>query len=148
MKNMVAVLLVPLAALWSGTLKHVQSNAPWAALAVTQLTKEYRAFVRMIMVLHSRPMGTLAVVALSPVIALVGVVLAVIIVILVLAALAPTFFSAVRNITQNISSADLGSPLANTIAGIVAILVPLALLFGFIFLIFRAIGKMKGGKGY
>lgn len=84
--------------------------------------------------------------SLSPIMGLVGTVLIVIIVVLVLAALAPTFFSAVADITGALLSADLNSTLANTIAAIVAILVPLVLLFGFIGLIFLAANKFKGSR--
>jgi hypothetical protein len=86
-------------------------------------------------------------VTLGPIMNIVGVILIVIISVLILAALAPTFFEAVGNLTAAFLNADLGSPLANTIAGIVAILVPLALLFGFAFLVFRA-AKFKGSGGY
>lgn len=93
----------------------------------------------------SPTMGTLAFVSLTPIVAIIGVVLVVIIVVLVLAALAPTFFQAVADITGALLSADLNSTLANTIAGIVAILVPLVLLFAFVALIFRA--TKMGNKG-
>jgi mannose/fructose/N-acetylgalactosamine-specific phosphotransferase system component IID len=85
--------------------------------------------------------------SLGPVLAIVGVVLAVIIGILVLAALAPTFFQAVADITGALTDADLNNSLANTIAGIVAILVPLALLFVFVALVFK-FGHVKKGGGY
>lgn len=90
-----------------------------------------------------RVMGAAGFVSLAPIMGIVGTVLIVIIVVLVLAALAPTFFQAVADITGALLSADLNSTLANTIAAIVAILVPLALLFGFVVLIFRAT-KMSG----
>lgn len=92
-----------------------------------------------------RPMTDQAMVSLGPVLSVVGIVLGAIISILVLAALAPDFFAAVGSIVENLSTADLGSPLANTIAGIIAILVPLVLLFGFVALIFKA-SKLGGKK--
>ena len=82
-------------------------------------------------------------VSLNPIMAIVAVVITVILVVLILAALAPTFFTAVADITGALLGADLNSTLANTIAGIVAILVPLALLFGFVALVFRASKGMK-----
>jgi len=87
--------------------------------------------------------NTAAFVSLSPIVAIVAVVLTVIIVVLVLAALAPEFFQAAADITGVLLNADLNSSLANTVAGIVAVLVPLVLLFGFIALIFRAAKGMK-----
>lgn len=84
--------------------------------------------------------------SLAPIMAVIGSVLVVIIVVLVLAALAPTFFQAAADITGALLDADLNSTLANTIAGIVAILVPLVLLFGFVGLIFVAVRRFKGGS--
>lgn len=86
-------------------------------------------------------------VQLGPVLTVVGTVLTVIIVVLVLAALAPEFFQAAADITGALTTADLNNTLANTIAGIVAILVPLVLLFAFVALIFRA-AKGGGDGGY
>lgn len=88
-------------------------------------------------------LGTVAFVSLGPIVSIIGAVLVVIIVVLVLAALAPTFFQAVADITGALLSADLNSTLANTIAAIVAILVPLVLLFGFVGLIFVAVRRFK-----
>lgn len=81
-------------------------------------------------------------VSLGPVLTIVGVVLGTIVAVLVLAALAPTFFTAVADITGALTNADLNNTLANTIAGIVAIVVPLALLFGFVALIFKVKDRM------
>lgn len=83
-----------------------------------------------------------ALVSIGPALAIVGVVLATLISVLILAALAPDFFAGVADITGVLTTADLNNTLANTIAGIVAILVPLVLLFAFVGLIFKA-AKMK-----
>lgn len=108
------------------------------------LTMYLHAWQSLLAFSQKRPvMGTLALVGLGPIMGLVGAVLLVIIVVLVLAALAPTFFQAVADITGALLSADLNSTLANTIAAIVAILVPLALLFGFVGLIFVAVRRFK-----
>lgn len=91
-------------------------------------------------------MGTAGFASLSPIMGVIGAVLVVIIVVLVLAALAPIFFQAAADITGALLDADLNSTIANTIAAIVAILVPLVLLFGFVGLIFVAVRRFKGGS--
>lgn len=89
-----------------------------------------------------------AFISLGPVMGIIGTVILVIIVVLVLAALAPEFFQAVADITGALLSADLNSTLANTIAAIVAILVPLVLLFGFVGLVFAAANSFRRRGGY
>jgi len=93
-------------------------------------------------------MGTAAFVALTPIITIIGTVLLVIIVVLVLAALAPMFFTAVADLTGAFNTADTNSTIANTILGILAILVPLILVFGFIGLIVYATAFRKKKGGY
>lgn len=84
-------------------------------------------------------------VSLQPVLAIVGIVLSVILAVLILAALAPTFFTAVADLTGAFVNADTNSTLANTILGIIAIIVPLVLIFGFIGLIIYAARFRRGG---
>jgi hypothetical protein len=86
-------------------------------------------------------------VSLGPVLGLAGLVLGVVVSVMLLAALAPIYFPAVKNITSEFAEADTGSALANTILGIVAIIIPLALTFGFAYLVFAASGKLKKNTG-
>lgn len=79
-----------------------------------------------------------AFVSLGPVLAVVGVVLGVIITVLVIAALAPDFFNATGDITDAFTNSGL-SGTAGVIAGIVAILIPLALLFALTTLVLKVI---------
>lgn len=79
-----------------------------------------------------------AFVSLGPVLAIVGIVLGVIIAVLVIAALAPNFFNATGDITDAFTNSGL-SGTAGVIAGIVAILIPLALLFALTTLVLKVV---------
>lgn len=87
---------------------------------------------------------TRGLVNLGAALGLVAIVVGVILAISVLAALAPTFFSSVKNLTTAFATPDTGSTLANTILGVISFVIPLVLVFGFVGLIFVIAKKMKG----
>lgn len=78
--------------------------------------------------------------ALAPILAVVGVVLATIIGVLILAALAPEFFNATGELTDAFTNSGLTGT-AGVIIGILAIIVPLILVFGFVALVVRVARK-------
>jgi hypothetical protein len=88
---------------------------------------------------------TRGLVNLGAALSLVAIIVGVILAISVLAALAPTFFGAVKNLTLAFASPDTGSSLADTILGIIAFIIPLVLVFGLVGLVFYVARKMKLG---
>jgi len=117
----------------------------WAAGRMGGPSAARREAFQMSQELRSIARDTNAFVSLAPVLAIVGVVLGVILAVLILAALAPTFFQAVADLTGAFVNADTNSTLANTILGIIAIIVPLVLIFGFIGLVVYVAKFRKGG---
>lgn len=81
-----------------------------------------------------------AFVSLAPALAIAGVVLATIIGVLLLAALAPEFFNATGDLTDAFTNSGLGGT-AGVIIGILAIVVPLVLVFAFVTLVMRVAKK-------
>lgn len=145
MRNVLLSVYLAVTAWFTHAIRKAVGPDSLAGLFMARMERAYRAYVRWVLKTFGRPMGTMALVSLAPVLVVVGAVLTVIIVVLVLAALAPEFFQAAADITGAITQADLNNTLANTIAGIVAILVPLILLFAFVALIFKA-AKIRGGR--
>lgn len=90
--------------------------------------------------LKARKMNTSGFVSLGPLLAIAGVILAVIIAVLLLAALAPEFFNATGDLTDAFTNSGLTGT-AGVIVGILAIVVPLVLVFGFVSLVMRVAGK-------
>jgi len=82
---------------------------------------------------------------LSKPLAIAGVIVGAIVGLTLLAAFLPSLFASTQSITENVSAADTGSDQANTILGVFAFIVPLAIVFGIVAIIL-AVANMKGGK--
>lgn len=78
-------------------------------------------------------------ISLGPIISLVGAVILTVIVLLVLNALAPDFITAVADLTSTIANSEWNNTIANAIADVVAILIPLGGIFALTGLIFAAL---------
>lgn len=93
-------------------------------------------------------------ISLGPIISLVAAVILTVIVLLVLNELAPEFVEAVADLTTTMADSQWNNTIANAIADIVAILIPLAGIFALTGLIFAALefGRRSlfsnGGGGY
>lgn len=91
-------------------------------------------------------------ISLGPVVTLIGAVLLTVVVLLVLNALAPNFITSVADLTSTIANSEWNNTIANAIADIVAILIPLAGIFALTGLIFAALEfgrrSLGGSNGY
>lgn len=90
--------------------------------------------------------------ALGPIVSLVAAVILTVVVLLVLNALAPQFVTAVADLTTTMADSEWNNTIANAIADVVAILIPLAGIFALTGLIFAALEfgrrSLLGSPGY
>jgi hypothetical protein len=80
---------------------------------------------------------------LSKPLAIAGVIVAAIVGLTLLAAFLPSLFSATSSITENVTTADTGNDSANTILGVFAFIVPLAIVFGIVGIILT-VASLRG----
>lgn len=74
-----------------------------------------------------------------------GVIIGAVVAVILIATLYPTYGGAVANLTENVSSTDLGDPTANSLRSVFALVISLAGLFAIVGLVF--LGMSLKGKG-